>query len=69
MTKFIKEPGECDFHSMVRTLCTTRPSSASRASGFPPLPSSHDFSDRIGFIKELLVMATLSKVLFCRWAE
>lgn len=29
-----------------------------------PLPSSHDFSDRIGFFRELLVMATLSKVLF-----
>lgn len=29
-----------------------------------PLPSSHDFSDRIGFFRELFVMATLSKVLF-----
>lgn len=29
-----------------------------------PLPPSHDFSDRIGFFRELFVMATLSKVLF-----
>lgn len=43
--------------------CNTGPSSAYWASGFPAA-SSHDFSDRIGFFRELFVMATLSKVLF-----
>lgn len=34
-----------------------------------PLPSSHDFSGRIGFFRELLVMATLSIVLLAEWVK
>lgn len=67
MIKFIKKKsGARNIHCVVDIQYFVVPGPPVRP-GHPlsPLPSSHDFSDRIGFFRELLVMATLSKVLFC----